>query len=128
MHSNERLSTNDQVSAEHPELYEWSRDQRELISSERIEGTPVYGRDDDNLGSIHNFMVEKRGGLVAYAVIKCANGSVDGGGRFFPLAWSELEYDERLHGYRVEITEDDLERRRSLDAQGHPINSNQSAS
>jgi uncharacterized protein YrrD len=41
----------------------------ELISSRRVEGTPVYDRDGRKLGSIHSVMIEKRSGKVAYAVL-----------------------------------------------------------
>lgn len=103
--------------------FDWSQDQRELISSDRVEGTPVYDRNGDNLGSIHNFMVEKRGGRVAYAVMKCSKGFLGLDQSYFPLDWSELDYDEDLHGYRVNLTERDLDRRQSFDAHGCPINS-----
>ncbi len=36
-----------------------------LISSRRVEGTPVYNRSDQRLGVIHNVMIEKASGKVA---------------------------------------------------------------
>ena len=42
---------------------------RFLIASDRVEGTAVYNRQGDNLGTIKNFMVGKRDGRVHYAVM-----------------------------------------------------------
>lgn len=40
-----------------------------LIASNKVEGTAVYNRQGDKLGSVDNFMVDKRSGQVAYAVM-----------------------------------------------------------
>ena len=94
----------------------------DLIASDRVEGTAVYGRKGNKLGSIHNFMVEKRGGRVAYAVMKRSSGFLDMDERYYPLNWSELDYDPQRDGYCVNMTEDDLEDRRSFDSRGRPVN------
>ena len=91
---------------------------RELIASDKVEGTPVYGRDREKLGSIHNFMVEKRGGTIEYAVMKTSSGFLGLDERYYPLQWNELEYDTRIGGYHVDMTKDDLEGRRSFDSRG----------
>jgi sporulation protein YlmC with PRC-barrel domain len=41
----------------------------DLIASDKVEGTAVYDRNGTKLGSVYNFMVEKRSGHVAYAVL-----------------------------------------------------------
>ena len=93
----------------------------DLIASDRVEGTAVYGRDGNKLGTIHNFMVEKRGGQVRYAVMKCSDGFLGMDERYYPLEWSELDYDTRLDGYRVNMSEDDLDHRRSFNSRGRPV-------
>ena len=40
----------------------------ELIASNKVEGTAVYDANGEKLGSIYNFMVNKRTGEVEYAV------------------------------------------------------------
>lgn len=40
------------------------------------------------------------------------------GERYYPLGWDQLNYDTRLDGYHVEITEEDLESFGSFDSQG----------
>src|SRR5437879_8345326 len=41
----------------------------ELISSEKVEGTAVYDRKGEKIGSVHHLMINKYTGQVAYAVI-----------------------------------------------------------
>ena len=91
---------------------------RRLIASSKVEGTPVYGRDGDRLGSIHNFMVDKMKGEVVYAVLRSSSGFLGFGERYHPLDWDELTYDKRLDGYHVDLTEDELDDRRSFDMNG----------
>jgi hypothetical protein len=38
-----------------------------LIASDKVEGTAVYNRQGERLGTVHNFMVDKSTGQVAYA-------------------------------------------------------------
>ena len=40
-----------------------------LISSDKVEGTSVYDRRGEKLGSIHSVMIDKVSGKVAYAVM-----------------------------------------------------------
>jgi uncharacterized protein YrrD len=40
-----------------------------LISSEKVEGTNVYNRTGDTLGSIHDLMIDKTSGHVVYAIM-----------------------------------------------------------
>jgi len=41
----------------------------ELISSRRIEGTPVYNQAGERLGEVHSVMLDKRSGQAAYVVM-----------------------------------------------------------
>lgn len=91
-----------------------------LIASDKVEGTPVYGRDREKLGSIHNFMVEKRSGKARYAVMKTSSGFLGLDERYYPLEWNELTYDTRVDGYHIDMSQDELERRRSFDSRGRP--------
>ena len=80
-----------------------------------MEGRPVYGRTEDRLGSIHNFMVDKFRGRVVYAVLKSGTGFLGLDERYYPLEWDQLTFDTRLGGYRVDMVEEDLERSGSWD-------------
>lgn len=69
-----------------------------LISSTKVEGTNVVGRDGETLGTIVNFMVDKYTGRVAYAVMK-----LKGKSGLFPLPWPLLDYDVAKDGYALDI-------------------------
>ena len=86
-----------------------------LIASNKVEGTPVFDRHGDRLGSIHNFMVDKFRGQVVYAVLKHSSGFLGFDERYYPLDWDQLTYDTRLGGYHIDMTEDQLKDRGSWD-------------
>ena len=72
-----------------------------LISSEKVEGTAVYNRNGDHLGSIHHLMIDKYTGQVAYVVMSFG-GFLGIGESYHPLPWKMLTYDTRLGGYVVD--------------------------
>ena len=79
-----------------------------LISSNRIEGTPVFDRYGKKIGAIHSVMIEKESGQVAYAVLTFG-GFLGVGTRAYPLPWSMLTYDREQRGYCVELRFEDVE-------------------
>ena len=78
-----------------------------LISSKKVEGTPVVDRDGAKIGNIDNFMVDKYTGRVAYAVMRFG-GTFGFGASLFPLPWPLLEYDEEQGGYRLDIAKEEM--------------------
>ena len=40
-----------------------------LIASDKVQGTNVYNTAGDNLGTIHDIMIDKPSGVVAYAIM-----------------------------------------------------------
>lgn len=79
-----------------------------LIASDKVEGTPVYNKAGEHLGSVYNFMVDKTTGKVAYAVMSFG-GFLGIGERYHPLPWKKLDYDARMGGYVVDISREQLE-------------------
>lgn len=79
-----------------------------LIASDKVEGTRVYNRAGERLGSIRNFMVDKRSGRVEYAVLEFG-GVLGIGNEYYPLPWNLLTYDEQQGGYVVDLGKDKLE-------------------
>jgi hypothetical protein len=63
-----------------------------LIGSDKVEGTAVYGADDNRIGSVQRIMIDKMSGKVAYAVVSFGGTS------------------NTTHGWavRVGVTEDQL--------------------
>lgn len=78
-----------------------------LISSKKVEGTPVIGQNGDRLGQIESFMVDKYSGRVAYAVL-AFGGTMGLGESLLPLPWSYLKYDEAKNGYSLNISSEQL--------------------
>jgi hypothetical protein len=78
-----------------------------LIASDKVEGTPVYNRNGERLGTVYNFMVGKRSGQVAYAVMSFG-GWLGVGESYHPLPWNALTYDTDLGGYVVNLDKDRL--------------------
>lgn len=79
-----------------------------LISSEKVEGTAVYGPDSEKIGSIENVMIDKVSGKVAYAVLSFG-GFLGVGDEHYPLPWQTLKYDTNLEGYVTNVTKAQLE-------------------
>src|SRR3979409_2720541 len=71
-----------------------------LISSDKVEGTPVYNPKGERLGKVHHLMIDKYTGQVAYAVMSFG-GFLGIGENYYPLPWSLLTYNTRLEGYEV---------------------------
>ena len=78
-----------------------------LISSEDVEGTDVYGPNDEKIGEIDHLMIDKVSGHVTYAVMSFG-GFLDMGHSHYPIPWSALTYDTSLEGYKTAITERQL--------------------
>ena len=86
-----------------------TRETGALIGSDKVEGTDVYNPSGDRIGSIDRVMIDKMSGRVAYAVMSFG-GFLGLGSDHYPIPWALLKYNERLGGYEVNITEDQLKR------------------
>lgn len=78
-------------------------DSHQLISSARVEGTPVFDPSGTKLGSVHSVMIHKQSGQVAYAVLSFG-GFLGIGSHVYPIPWEMLTYDENRHGYVADVT------------------------
>lgn len=82
--------------------------QHQLISTRRVEGTPVYNAQGDKLGTVHSVMLEKRSGRAAYAVVSFG-GFLGVGEVSHPVPWEMLTYDEERDGYIVDLSREQLD-------------------
>jgi hypothetical protein len=84
----------------------------DLIASNKIEGAAAYNKQGEKqgerLGTVHNFMVNKRSGQVAYAVMSFG-GFLGIGESYHPLPWTALRYYPKQGGYVVDISRQQLE-------------------
>ena len=85
----------------------------ELISSARVEGTPVFDKAGHKLGTVHSVMIHKQTGKVAYAVLSFG-GFLGLRSHVHPIPWDLLAYDQDKHGYSVDLTRETLEQAPTL--------------
>ena len=78
-----------------------------VISAAKVTGTAVFNTEGEQLGEIHDVMLDKRSGKIAYAVLSFG-GLLGIGQQYHPLPWAILKYDTRQGGYVVGITIDQL--------------------
>jgi PRC-barrel domain len=90
-----------------------------LISSSKVEGTAVYDRQGERLGTVSSFMVNKFTGQVAYAVMSFG-GFLGLGQSCHPLPWRVLSYDPKVGGYVVDLDKDTLKAGPSYAASASP--------
>ena len=96
-----------------------------LISSDKVEDTPVYNPKGERLGKVHHLMIDKYTGQVAYAVMSFG-GFLGIGEKYNPLPWQMLTYDTRLGGYVVDLDRGRLEKAPSFTSTDAPDWSDQS--
>src|SRR4051812_50199419 len=77
----------------------------QLISSTKVEGTAVYNRQGERLGTVASFMVDKRSGQVAYAVMSFG-GFLGLGQSCHPLPWPGLTYKKARGGYVADLDQE----------------------
>ena len=83
------------------------RETARLISSDKVEGTPVRRTDGDKIGTIEHVMLDKLSGRIAYAAMSFG-GFLGVGSEYRALPWSGLRYNERLDAYELNVTDDQL--------------------
>ena len=79
-----------------------------LISSEKVDGTAVYNRNGDRLGTVDHLMIDKFMGQVEYAVMSFG-GFLGMGESYNPVPWRSLTYDVNLGGYVIDTDRSRLE-------------------
>jgi hypothetical protein len=79
----------------------------DLIASNKVEGTAVYNHQGEKLGEVYNFMVGKRSGEVAYAIMSFG-GFLGIGQKYHPLPWDALTYDTGKKGYVIDADKERL--------------------
>jgi len=79
-----------------------------LIGSDKVEGTAVYGADGESIGSIERVMLDKKSGKASYAVLSFG-GFPGMGADHYPIEWNALKYNPELGGYQIGLTAKQLE-------------------
>jgi hypothetical protein len=80
----------------------------DLVSSADVDGTAVYDRNHNAVGTIDHLMIDKVSGKVAYAVMRFG-GFLGFGEEHYPVPWNALTYDPEEGGFVTDITEEQLQ-------------------
>jgi hypothetical protein len=75
-----------------------------IIESDRVEGTVVFDRNANQIGTIKRLLIEKVSGRVQYVDL-VFGGFFGMGVHHHTIPWDKLSYDKELGGYRTDITE-----------------------
>lgn len=86
-----------------------------LISSSRVEGTPVYNLEGEKLGTVDSVMIDRETGQVVYAVM-AFGGFLGMGEKRHPMPWKTMIYDKAREGYVVSLSREELETAPNMDA------------
>ena len=78
-----------------------------VIGSDRVDGTTVYGADNEKIGKVDKLLIDKRGGNVTDVIIS-AGGFLGIGDEKHSIPWSKLDYDTERGGYRIDVTKEQL--------------------
>ena len=78
-----------------------------LITSDSVEGMPVYDVHGKRIGKVERLMIDKLTGQIAYAILSFG-GFLGIGKDHYPIPWSMLTYNEKPDGFQVDITEEEL--------------------
>ena len=78
-----------------------------VISSDRVNGTAVFGADRAQIGTIDHLVIDKVSGKIAYAVMGFG-GFLGLGEDHYPVPWNKLVYDTHLEGFVTDITEEQV--------------------
>lgn len=79
-----------------------------LISGGSIQGTRVYSPQGDELGHIHDVMVEPGNGKIVYGILEFG-GFLGIGADHHPIPFARLRYDHAKSGYVTDLTKEQLE-------------------
>lgn len=78
-----------------------------VITSDRVQGTAVFGAGGEEVGTIDHLVIDKLSGKITYAVM-AFGGFLGMGQDHHPIPWAALRYDPALGGYVTGVTLDQL--------------------
>ena len=79
-----------------------------LITTDRVTGTPVFNLDGERIGHVDNLSIDKVSGHVRYALLSFG-GFLGIGERFHPLPWAVLTYDPGQGGFVAPLDKTQLQ-------------------
>ena len=106
-HTMQNNSTYSDIELEKRREFDRSRpierdEKKDLISSDRVDGTKVFSTDGDEIGTVSRVMIGKRSGRVEFVEMSFG-GFLGIGEKYHALPWDALDYDTDRGGYVVNI-------------------------
>lgn len=96
---------------------------RTIVSSDQMTGKKVVNRQDENLGTLHDIMMDLERGTVAYAVL-ASGGFLGMGDKLFAIPWSALEYHSEQEHFVLDVDKEALKSAPGFERQQWPDLSN----
>jgi sporulation protein YlmC with PRC-barrel domain len=90
-----------------------------VMGATTLVGNEVCDRQDENLGKIHEIMLDTATGHVAYAVL-AAGGFLGVGDKYFAIPWEMLELDTDYKQFTLNISKDELKQAPGFDKDHWP--------
>jgi sporulation protein YlmC with PRC-barrel domain len=84
-----------------------------LIKSNDLIGTAVHDAKGGKLAVIRELFIDRRTGQVQFAILDA--GGLFGGGKYHPVPWRLLHFDEAAGAYGAALTKDQFKRAPAYD-------------
>ena len=92
---------------------------RKVLSADTLKGDSVKNGADENLGNLHDIMIDLQSGRVAYAVLSFG-GFMGMGNKLFAVPWSALTVDEDRKCLILDVNKSKLENAPGFDKDNWP--------
>jgi sporulation protein YlmC with PRC-barrel domain len=90
-----------------------------LLSASTITGDEVYNMQDEELGTIHDVMLDITEGSIRYAVLS-SGGFLGMGDRLFAVPWRALTLDRENHRFLLDVDAERLKKAPGFDKDEWP--------
>ena len=85
-----------------------------LMKSGDVQGKRLLGLKDAKLGTVRELFLDLTAGAVVFVLVE-DHGLLGGSGKFHPVPWAAVRYDEVADAFMVELAKDDFKDSPSYD-------------
>jgi hypothetical protein len=90
-----------------------------IMAADTLQGDDVRNDADEKLGELTHIMIDVPTGRVAYGVLS-VGGFLGMGDKLFAIPWSALKLDTAEHGFRLNVSEEQLKNAPGFDKDAWP--------
>lgn len=92
---------------------------RDIVRADEVIGVKVINNSKEDLGKIHQIVLDKTSGQVKYLVLE--SGSFLGmGGKFFALPWNSIHYNPDEEAFILNVSKEQLKNAPGFDKNNWP--------